>query len=52
MPRQIVTVKSRRRAHEALAKIEKLIAQHGFTGMAHISVIIVAPDQAPACFAG
>jgi hypothetical protein len=29
---QRVTVKSKRRVHQALAKIEKLIAKHGFTG--------------------
>ena len=40
---QRVTVKSKRRVHQALAKIEKLIAKHGFTGIAHTSVIIITP---------
>jgi hypothetical protein len=40
---QRVTVKSKRRVHQALAKIEKLIAKHGFTGIAHTSVIITTP---------
>jgi len=41
---QRVTVKSKRRVHQALAKIEKLIAKHGFTGIAHTSVIIITPS--------
>jgi hypothetical protein len=40
---QRVTIKSKRRVHHALAKIEKLIAKHGFTGIAHTSVIVVNP---------
>ena len=40
---QRVTVKSKRRVHQAVAKIEKLIAKHGFTGIAHTSVIIITP---------
>jgi hypothetical protein len=40
---QRVTVKSKHRVHQALAKIEKLIAKHGFTGTAHTSVVIIAP---------
>ena len=40
---QRVTIKSKRRVHQALAKIEKLIAKHGFTGIAHTSVIIITP---------
>jgi hypothetical protein len=40
---QRVTVKSKRRVHQALAKIEKLIAKHGFTGIARASVIIITP---------
>jgi hypothetical protein len=38
---QRVTVKSKRRVHQAIAKIEKLIARHGFSGVAHTSVIII-----------
>ena len=40
---QRVTVKSKRRVHQALAKIEKLIAKHGFTGIAHTSLVIITP---------
>jgi hypothetical protein len=40
---QRVTVKSKRRVHQGLAKIGKLIAKHGFTGIAHTSVLIVTP---------
>jgi hypothetical protein len=40
---QRVTVKSKRRVHQALAKLERLIAKHGFTGIAHTSVIIITP---------
>jgi hypothetical protein len=40
---QRVTVKSKRLVHQALAKVEKLIAKHGFAGIAPTSVIIVTP---------
>jgi hypothetical protein len=29
--------------HQAMAKIERLIAKHGFTGIANTSVIIITP---------
>jgi hypothetical protein len=42
---QRVTVKSKRRVHQALAKIEKLIVKHGLAGIARTSVVTTTPSS-------
>jgi hypothetical protein len=37
---QVVSVKSARKLRRAFAEIEKLIAEHGFAGIARLSVVV------------